>query len=71
MPELVDDGVTGFLVGDIAGAVDAVDAAAGLDRAAIRAATVARFDAPMVDDYVDVYRAILTARERAVPASSA
>jgi hypothetical protein len=33
-----------------------------LDRRAIRAATVARFDvATMVDEYVAVYRSVLTA----------
>ncbi len=60
MPELITHGVTGYLVDDAAQAVHAVDAAAGLDRAAIRAATVARFDrATMVARYVDVYRSIL------------
>ncbi len=64
MPEIIDDRKTGFLVSDIAGAVDAVDAAAGLDRTAIRSRTVERFDVlRMIDDYVAVYRAILQARE--------
>ena len=64
MPEIIDDRKTGFLVSDVAGAVDAVDAAAGLDRNAIRSTTIERFDVlRMVDDYVAVYRAILAARE--------
>jgi glycosyltransferase involved in cell wall biosynthesis len=64
MPELIDDRRTGFLVRDIAGAVDAVDAAGALDRTAIRSATIERFDVMrMVDNYVDVYRTIITARE--------
>ena len=64
MPEIIDDRRTGFLVSDIAGAVDAVNAAAGLDRTAIRSTTIERFDVlRMVDDYVAVYRAILAARE--------
>jgi glycosyltransferase involved in cell wall biosynthesis len=64
MPEIIDDRRTGFLVSDIAGAVAAVAAAATLDRVAIRATAVARFDVlRMVDDYVAVYRAILNARE--------
>ena len=41
----------------------AVDAAGALDRAAIRAATVERFDrATMVERYVDVYRSVLAER---------
>lgn len=60
MPEIVDDGITGFLVADIDGAIDAVDAADELDRSGIRHATIARFDvATMIDRYVDVYRTIL------------
>ena len=43
MGELIEDGKTGFLVDDVAGAVAAVDRAATLDRAAIRAQAVARF----------------------------
>lgn len=60
MPELVDDGVTGFLVGDVDGAVAAIGRAAQLDRDAIRARAVARFDRrTMAAKYVDVYRAVL------------
>ena len=59
MPEIVDDGVTGFLVSDVAGAVAAVSTAAELDRSVIRATAVRRFDvAAMVDQYVAIYRAI-------------
>ncbi len=59
MPEIVEDRRTGFLVTDVAQAVDAVSAAAALDRAMIRAAAITRFDvAAMVDQYVAVYRAI-------------
>ena len=52
--------MTGFLVDDVDAAVDAVDAAGGLDRAAIRGLAVERFDVPrMVDDYVAVYRDVI------------
>ncbi|MBI5089914.1 MAG: hypothetical protein HZB15_13920, partial [Actinobacteria bacterium] len=45
------------------GAVEATTAAARLDRAAIRADTVARFDvSTMVERYVSTYRAIIAAR---------
>jgi glycosyltransferase involved in cell wall biosynthesis len=60
MRELIDDGRTGFVVDDVAGAIDAVEAAAGLDRSAIRTEAVARFDvARMVDEYLAVYAAVL------------
>jgi glycosyltransferase involved in cell wall biosynthesis len=60
MPELITQGVTGFLVDGTDAAARAVEAAGTLDRAAIRTATVARFDRDvMVDRYVDVYRSVL------------
>ena len=56
MPELVDNGRTGMLVTDIAGAVDAIEKTDRLDRAVIRARTVERFGVDrMVDEYVRVY----------------
>ncbi len=56
MPELIDDGVTGRLVTDVAGAVRAVDEVRTLDRAAIRAIAIERFGVDrMVDQYVGVY----------------
>lgn len=63
MPELLDDGTTGFLVDGVGDAVAAVRRASALDRAAIRAQAVARFDKErMVDDYIDAYHAVV--RER-------
>jgi glycosyltransferase involved in cell wall biosynthesis len=63
MPEIVDEGRTGFLVADVDGAVEAVAGVRGLDRAAIRATTVERFDvSSMVAAYVEVYRSMLEAR---------
>ena len=63
MGELIQEGATGFLVDDLAGAVAAVDRAASLDRAAIRADAVSRFDvARMVDDYLDAYAAVVSVR---------
>lgn len=59
MPEIIDDGTTGFLVTDVAGAVEAVSAAVNLDRQTIRATAVQRFDvAAMVDQYIAVYRSL-------------
>jgi glycosyltransferase involved in cell wall biosynthesis len=61
MPEIVEDGLTGFLVGDHAAAVAAVAATADLDRRDIRAVAERRFDrATMVERYLAVYRQILS-----------
>ena len=56
MPELLDDGATGFLVDDMDEAVAAVGRAEAVDRDGIRRQAVARFDkARMVDAYLDAY----------------
>ena len=60
MRELIDDGRTGCIVSGPDAAVAAVGAVAALDREAIRADAVARFDVGrMVDAYVAVYRSLL------------
>ena len=60
MPELIDEGVTGFTVVDAAAAVDAVERASALDRAAVRAVAEGRFGVDrMVDDYLAIYRSLL------------
>jgi hypothetical protein len=54
--------VTGYLATDVAGAVAGVAAAVRLDRAAVRMRAAARFSVDrMVDEYVRVYRQILSA----------
>ena len=59
MPELIDGGSTGHLVTDTDGAVEAVDQVGNLDRDAIRASAVTRFDTSrMIDEYVAAYRMI-------------
>jgi glycosyltransferase involved in cell wall biosynthesis len=64
-PEIVDDGVTGYLrAGRVALAV-ALLAAPGLDRAACRATALRRFDTErMVAAHARVYEALLTRRPR-------
>ena len=63
MPEVIDVGVTGFLVEDVAAAVAAVGLAAGLDRRLVRARAVARFGADrMVEDYLRVYEKLARPR---------
>ena len=61
MPELIDDGVTGFLVGSIDEAVTAIDRITEIDRAAVRQAIADRFTVDqMADAYLNLYRRILT-----------
>lgn len=60
MPELIDDGVTGFLVDSLDAAVDAIDRIEGIDRASCRAAVSERFTVDrMADRYLALYRSIL------------
>ncbi len=58
--EVMTDGVTGFVVEDIPGAVEAVRATSGLDRRACRRAFVERFGVSrMASDYLAVYRRLV------------
>jgi glycosyltransferase involved in cell wall biosynthesis len=60
MPELIDDGVTGFLVDSLDEAVDAIGRIDEIDRSACRAAVSARFTIDlMADSYLRLYRSIL------------
>ena len=60
MPELIDHGVTGFLVDTPEQAVDAIARIDTIDRAACRRAVAARFSVDrMADAYVTLYRSIL------------
>lgn len=68
LPELVTDGVDGFLVEDPDGAVRAVGAVERLDRRAPRRTVEDRFtDARMVDDYLRVYRDVLSRHSAGIP----
>ncbi len=56
VPEVIDHGVTGFIVNDIDAAVAAVHRVHTLDRARVRATFDRRFTARrMAEDYVDLY----------------
>jgi glycosyltransferase involved in cell wall biosynthesis len=62
MPELIEDGVTGFLVDSLDEAVEAVGRCRDIDRAACRASVERRFTVDrMVDRYLALYREILDA----------
>ena len=71
VPEVVDHGVTGFLVASVDEAVDAVDRARMLDRRVVRETFERRFSVErMADDYDAVYEVIIEGQrgERARPA---
>jgi glycosyltransferase involved in cell wall biosynthesis len=60
MPEVVDEGVTGFLAHDVDSAAHAVRAALRLDRSAVSARAAARFGADrMVEAYLRTYETLL------------
>jgi glycosyltransferase involved in cell wall biosynthesis len=57
VPEIIDQGLTGFIVEDELSAVNAVGRLADMDRVAIRKHFEKRFSARrMAEDYVEVYR---------------
>jgi glycosyltransferase involved in cell wall biosynthesis len=59
VPEVIDDGATGFIVDDVDAAVAAVGRVGALDRAGVRATFERRFDiARVAQDYVAVYDAL-------------
>jgi glycosyltransferase involved in cell wall biosynthesis len=59
--ELVDEGVTGGIFNDLEGMAAGLEAVLALDRQRVRERAVERFGIlPMVDGYVDAFRAILT-----------
>jgi glycosyltransferase involved in cell wall biosynthesis len=60
MPEIVDEGETGFVVDSIEAAVEAVARCAKLDRDHIRQAFERRFSAErMISDYEAIYRTLI------------
>jgi len=67
LPEVVEDGVTGFVRDDVVGLVSAVGQLAGIDRAACRARVARYYSADAVTEaYLDVYRtAIASTSKRA------
>ena len=63
LPEIVDHGVTGFLVDDLHEGRFAIKGVASLNRAAVRRAVIERFSVSrMVDDYEAIYRQLAAAR---------
>lgn len=61
MPELIEDGVTGFLVDSLDEAIAAVGRLGEIDRAACRRAVESRFSVErMADDYIALYERMLS-----------
>jgi glycosyltransferase involved in cell wall biosynthesis len=57
VPEIIENGVTGYIVDDDAGAIKAVSSLAHLSRKRVRAEFMARFAARrMAQDYLAIYR---------------
>src|SRR4051794_29128877 len=60
MPEVIDEGVTGYLAGNVDEAAGVLDDALKLDRTRVRARALERFSAErMVEDYLRLYQRIL------------
>jgi glycosyltransferase involved in cell wall biosynthesis len=72
IPEIVEDGLTGFVVEDELGAIGAIDRLPTLSRERVRQRFEERFTARrMAKDYLEVYRSLMehTARPRLVAAT--
>jgi glycosyltransferase involved in cell wall biosynthesis len=60
VPEVIADGVTGYIVADVPGAVDAVTRLDALSRTEIRAAFMRRFTSrTMAQHYMNIYSALV------------
>jgi glycosyltransferase involved in cell wall biosynthesis len=65
MPEIIRHGETGYIVGDIEGAINAVASVASINRSTCRADVEKRFsNSRMARDYVRVYDTILNGERR-------
>jgi glycosyltransferase involved in cell wall biosynthesis len=65
VPKVVDEGVTGFVVNSIEGAVRAVEQIGGLDRSAVRQQFEARFTASqMAFKYLAVYEELVGSKRK-------
>ena len=63
VPEIIEDGVTGFIVSSIEEAVSRIESLPHLDRGRIRATFERRFSATrMAQSYLDVYAGLLGTR---------
>jgi glycosyltransferase involved in cell wall biosynthesis len=71
VPEVIDDGVTGFIVDNLNDAVRAVAGVGSLSRLACRNMFEVRFDARrMVRDYLDLYRRLAQSGTETAPSTA-
>ncbi|MCA1440285.1 glycosyltransferase family 4 protein [Ensifer sp. IC4062] len=73
VPEIIDDGVSGFVVDSMEEAVKAVQSLDRIDRRAVRATFEERFTAQrMASDYLEIYRSLAGGRQKvmSIPAMS-
>lgn len=71
IPEVINEGVTGFVVEDLDEAVQCVDVAANLNRREVRRVFERRFSVNrMVRDYLNVYQSLLPQRQLGAPATA-
>ena len=69
VPEIINEGINGFIVESIEDAVAAVRRCDGIDRAAVRASAEKRFTVQrMTRDYLDLYRRLAMRRSRSAAA---
>ena len=67
VPEVIEDGVTGFIVEDVQGAVGALHRIDSLSRTAIRERFDTRFSSKaMAQRYVETYESLCTGRQPAL-----
>ena len=70
VPEVVEDGTSGFIVDTVEEAMTAVRRIASLDRAKVRAEFERRFTAErMARDYLEIYRDLTATRTKSAPVS--
>jgi glycosyltransferase involved in cell wall biosynthesis len=71
VPEVLEDGVTGFVVHDIESAVDAIQRIDSIDRATCRRRFEERFTASLMSSqYLHLYETILRQKGEVIPASN-
>ena len=64
VPEVIDDGVTGFIVDDMEGAIAAAKRIDTIDRAGVRKRFEERFtNLRMADDYMAIYQKLIAAKK--------
>jgi glycosyltransferase involved in cell wall biosynthesis len=72
VPEVLEDGVTGYIVNDMPAAIEAARRASSLDRRRIRETFERKFSARrMADDYLALYRELMETPERRVGTQAA